>query len=68
MFLHSQEDMRRVVRESADLDLNRIRFRNPFIGFLRFTVGAGLLIIAAHNRRHLWQAEQVRRAAGFPAN
>ena len=68
MFLRSQEDMRSVLREGADLDLNRIRFRNPFIGFLRLSVGAGLLIIAAHNRRHLWQAEQVRRDARFPAN
>jgi hypothetical protein len=66
MFLRSQEDMRAVLQESASLDLNRIRFRNPFIVSLRFTVGAGLLIIAAHNRRHLWQAEQVRQAPGFP--
>ncbi len=66
MFLRSQEDVRSVLQESADLDLNCIRFRNPFIGFLRFTVGAGLLIVAAHDRRHLWQAEQVRRAACFP--
>jgi hypothetical protein len=65
-FLGSQEEVRAVVREGAGLDLNRIRFHNPFIGFLRFTVGAGLLIIAAHNRRHIWQAEQVRQSAGFP--
>jgi hypothetical protein len=58
--------MRSVVRDGAELDLNRIRFHNPFVATLRFTVGAGLLIIAAHNRRHLWQAEQVRQAAGFP--
>jgi hypothetical protein len=65
-FLQPQEHVRTVIREGAGLDLNRIRFRNPFIGFLRFTVGAGLLIIAAHDRRHLWQAEQVRQAIGFP--
>jgi len=66
-FLKSHEDMRAVVWEGAGLDLNRIRFRNPFFGFLRFTVGAGLLIISAHDRRHLWQAEHVRRSGGFPA-
>ncbi len=65
-FLRSQEDVRTVIREGAGLDLNRVRFHNPFIGFLRFTVGAGLLIIVAHDRRHLWQAEQVRQSAGFP--
>ena len=66
-FLDSQEKMRTVIREGAGLDLNRIRFRNPFVGFLHLTVGAGLLIVAAHDRRHLWQAEQVRRATAFPS-
>jgi hypothetical protein len=67
-FLRSQEDLRAVVREGAGLDLNRIRFRNPFIGFLRFTVGAGLMIVTAHDRRHLWQAEMVLKSPGFPKN
>ena len=67
-FLDSQEQMRSVIWEGAGLDLNRIRFRNPFIGFLRFTVGAGLLIVVAHDRRHLWQAEQVRQSATFPSD
>jgi cysteine-rich CPCC protein/DinB family protein len=66
-FLHSNDDMKRVVQQGAPLDLNRIRFHNPFFGFLRLTVGSGLLITAAHVRRHLWQAEQVRQSAGFPA-
>jgi hypothetical protein len=67
-FLRSQGDVRAVIHEGAGLDLNRIRFHNPFIGLLRFTVGAGFLIVAAHDRRHLWQAEQVRQSAGFPAH
>ena len=67
-FLRSQEDLRAVIRDGAGLDLNRIRFRNPFIGFLRFTVGTGLLIITAHDRRHLWQAERVLECPGFPKN
>lgn len=65
-FLGSQEAVRGVIHEGAGFDLNRIRFRNPFIGFLRFTVGTGLLVIAAHDRRHLWQAERVRECPEFP--
>lgn len=65
-FLRSDEDLRAVIRDGAALDLNRIRFHNPFIGFLRFTVGTGLLVITAHNRRHLWQAERVLESTGFP--
>lgn len=54
-----------VVRASA-FDVNRIRFRNPFVPFLRFTVGAGLEILVQHQGRHLGQAERVRGSAGFP--
>jgi hypothetical protein len=65
-FLRSQEAVRTVIRDGAGLDLNRIRFPNPFIGFLRLTVGAGLLVVAAHDRRHLWQAQRVLECAEFP--
>jgi len=30
------------------------------------TISSGLLLIGAHNRRHLWQAERVKERAGFP--
>jgi hypothetical protein len=65
-FLAAQEQVRDYVRRTADLDLNAVRFANPFISGLRFTAATGLLVIEAHNRRHLWQAEQVTRADGFP--
>lgn len=65
-FLHSHDDLRGVIRDATNLDLNRIRFRNPFVWFLRFSVGAGLMIVTAHDRRHLWQARSVRETPGFP--
>ena len=60
------EEVQLLLAETAQLDLNRIRFRNPFIPVLRFTVATGFLILAAHGRRHLLQAEQVMKADGFP--
>jgi DinB family protein len=60
-FLDSHNGVRALVRECAKFDLNRIRFRNPFIPVIRFTVGTGLLVIPAHGRRHLWQAGRVRQ-------
>jgi hypothetical protein len=57
-FLQSQQAAVDLLEESADLDLNRIRFVNPLVPGVRFTVGAGFLILAAHERRHLWQAAQ----------
>lgn len=65
-FLRIQEDVRAFAQACADLDLNRAQFANPFISGLRFSVGTGLLVIEAHDRRHLEQAQRVRAAAQFP--
>lgn len=59
-FIAAHDELRSLIQESRDFDLNRIRFRNPFIGLLRYSVATALLVIAAHDRRHLWQASQVR--------
>jgi hypothetical protein len=58
--------IRRMILESADIDANRATFTNPFISLVRVRVGTAFHIIAAHDRRHLWQAEQVLKAPGFP--
>jgi len=62
-FLASQDDVRRFLRTYADIDLADVRFPNPFIPGLRFSLATGLHVIPAHERRHLWQAWRVRRAA-----
>ena len=46
---------------NADLDLAAIRFPNPFVRGVRFSLATGLHVIMAHERRHLLQAWQVRR-------
>ncbi len=65
-FLRSNQVARELVYIASDYDVNRIRFKNPFVPMLRFTVGTGLEIVSKHQRRHLLQAERVRQAAGFP--
>lgn len=66
-FLAAHDQVRTVIEEARELDLNRIRFRNPFLRFLPWTIGTGLLILGAHDRRHLWQAEQVLKAMQEPS-
>jgi len=66
-FVDSHSDARRVVASWERLDLNCVRFKNPFVPVLRFTVGTGLMIINAHDRRHLWQAERVKESKDYPA-
>ena len=65
-FLRSNRAARELVTHARDYDVNRIRYRNPFIPVLRFTVGTGLEIVSRHQRRHLLQAERVKQTVDFP--
>lgn len=62
----TQAEVDAVLREATAVDPNAARFVNPFFSLIRFSVGTGFQVIAAHERRHLWQAERVRERAGFP--
>ena len=62
-FLSSQNDVRSFLHAYADLDLAGVRFPNPFIPGVRFSLATGLHVITAHERRHLWQAWRARRGA-----
>ena len=64
---HESHDLvRRLIVDAAEVDVNRATFQNPFIPLVRMRVATGLGILAAHDRRHLWQAEQVKLAPGYP--
>jgi hypothetical protein len=62
-FLRSQDEIREFIRTNSDLDLASIRFPNPLVPGIRFSIATGLHVITAHERRHLEQAWGVRRAA-----
>ncbi|MEM7583334.1 MAG: DinB family protein [Acidobacteriota bacterium] len=61
-FMNTQSNVRNFLLANADLDLYSIRFKNPFIGVIYFSLATGLHVIPAHERRHLLQAWNVRRA------
>jgi hypothetical protein len=65
-FLATLERAVSLVRTTNGKDLNAVRFTNPFIPILRFTVGTGMLVLGAHTRRHMYQAEQVTKDSDFP--
>lgn len=58
-FLRSQRAVVNLLTEAQSLNLNAIRFKNPFVSWMRFSVGAGFKIVAAHNRRHIAQARRI---------
>jgi hypothetical protein len=61
-FLAVNRDVRALIERAEPYDVNRIRFVNPFVPVIRFTVGTGLEIISKHEDRHLLQAEKVWQA------
>ena len=67
-FLASNATARALVRRAREYDVNRLRFKNPFVPLVRFTVGTGLEIVSKHEQRHLLQAERVRASLGFPSS
>jgi hypothetical protein len=58
-FLRAQRAVISLLDESRNLNLNTILFKNPFVPWLRFSVGVGFKLVAAHNRRHLAQARRI---------
>ena len=65
-FLNTNNQSRDLVARAAGVDVNQVRFKNPFVPLIRFTVGTGLEILAKHEQRHLLQAERVRTSPDFP--
>jgi hypothetical protein len=66
-FVAAHERAAVLLAEAAAVDVNRIRFRNPFVPLVRFTLGTGFAVLSAHSRRHLAQMRNLRQAADFPA-
>jgi hypothetical protein len=53
------------LRQANGLDLARARTRSPVASWMVFPLGCGFAAMAAHERRHLWQARAVTQAPGF---
>lgn len=53
------------VRRADGLDLRAVRVISPVNRLLRLPLGAYLQFVIAHDRRHIWQARQVRGASAF---
>jgi len=59
-YLASHDNLLSAIRAGSYTDLKRTYFRHPVQPF-RLAIRDGLELMAAHDRRHLWQAEQVGR-------
>jgi hypothetical protein len=66
-FIANNERTRELIEHAKRYDVNRVRFANPFVPVIRFTVGTGFEILSKHQDRHLLQAERIRASVDFPA-
>jgi len=64
-FARVRDQLAERVHQSDGLDLARIGTISPVNRLMRLPLGAYFEFILAHDRRHLWQAGQVRTARGF---
>ena len=65
-FLGTQKMVEQFVVDFGDADLGGLRYPNPLLPVVRWTIDTGLLILIRHNARHLQQAERVKESAAFP--
>lgn len=64
-FARVRDQLAARVRQADGLDLARVRTISPVNRLLRLPLGAYFDFIIAHDRRHLWQARQVRNDPRF---
>lgn len=60
-----QEAFRECIQEADGLDLMAVKVKSQF-GPVSWSLNGTFGILLAHERRHIWQAREVRNAAGFP--
>ncbi len=63
-FLQSQARLRQRFEALKGLALDKIKVTSPFAKRVRYSVWSALNLILAHERRHLWQAEQAKLHLG----
>ncbi|HEV8369693.1 MAG TPA: hypothetical protein VGQ39_17180 [Pyrinomonadaceae bacterium] len=61
-FLELQSQLTQTVEVASGLDLDRIKIVSQVSSHVRYNLYSCFQILAAHQRRHLWQAEQTRIA------
>jgi hypothetical protein len=65
-FLRLRGELLERIRESDGLDLAAVKMASPAARFFTLTLGQCFGALAAHDRRHLWQARQVTAHPDFP--
>jgi len=64
-FLRWQDELDKRLRDADGLDLHRAKQQSP-IPLVKWSLGTYFQLMLAHERRHIWQAREVRQHPSFP--
>lgn len=65
-FMTLQDQLQRRIREANGIDLAAVKIVSPITKFVKLSLGQWFALLAAHERRHLWQARGVKDDPNFP--
>ena len=61
-FLSMQERLKTRIANADGIDLNKVIVQSPFSKRLKYNLFSCFVLIVTHQQRHLWQAENAKRA------
>jgi len=65
-FMAFQDRLLGLIRDANGVDLGRPRVLSPGNRLIKLTLGEGIGLMTAHERRHLWQARMIMVDPTFP--
>lgn len=65
-FIRIHDRLLEILSMADGLDLKRMKVSTPISKWIRFSFTQRVRLLAAHDRRHIWQAWQVPSKPGFP--
>lgn len=64
-YIKNQDKYIELLKNSAGLNIGKVKLPSPATNLIKFTIFVMFNINAAHQRRHLWQADNVRKGLGL---
>ena len=61
-FAESQSELLAILSSTAGLAIDEVSIKSPVYGRIRYNIYGALRMLAAHQRRHVWQVSQILKA------
>ena len=63
-FVGFQDQLKSRIQSAGSFAIDKVKITSPFNDRLKYNLFSAFHILLAHERRHIWQAEKVRKAIG----